>query len=114
MGDIGRFGADPSGLDGVTQLETTEATDGDGRTLTESRGHSQYLHDGTTSQHNMAAIAAGHQDQVVEDDGQGFWGGLRDDASDGFEDAKEEVGRTLREEYEEKKEWAGKVKDWIT
>lgn len=114
VGDIGRFGADPSGLDGVTQLETTEATDGDGRTLTESRGHSQYLHDGTTSQHNMAAIAAGHQDQVVEDDGQGFWGGLRDDASDGFEDAKEEVGRTLREEYEEKKEWAGKVKDWIT
>ncbi|MDT0214185.1 alpha/beta hydrolase [Rothia sp. ARF10] len=114
VGDIGRFGADPSGLDGVTQLETTEATDADGRTLTESRGHSQYLHDGTTSQHNMAAIAAGHEEQVVEDDGQGFWGGLRDDASDALDDAKEEVGRTLREEYEEKKEWAGRLKDWIT
>lgn len=54
VADLGAFGPDPSGLDGVTAL----ATDGVG-TLRPSEGHSGYLDVGTVGQEGTAAVVAG-------------------------------------------------------
>lgn len=113
VGDLGRFGSDPSGLDGVKHVETSDAEDPDGNHLESNQGHSQYLHEGTTTQYNIAQIATDHEEGVIEDDGQGTFDSFIDDLSDDFDNEKDQTLDTLKEEYEEKKRWAGKAKDWL-
>jgi Alpha/beta hydrolase len=52
VADLGRFGIDPSHLEGLGGLSAHETTLPDGRALTESTGHSQYLRERSTSQYN--------------------------------------------------------------
>ncbi len=76
VGDIGmtgRFGADPSGMDGMRHLETRASTAPDGTVLAGVTGHSAYLEDGSTSQYNLAEIVAGHPERVIEGNDVGFW-----------------------------------------
>lgn len=108
VGDLGRFGPDPSGLDGMKHLETSDAKDADGNDLSRNRGHGEYLDDGTTSQYSIAEIAAGHEDKSIEDDGQGPIDSFLDDLSDEYESGKDDLKTTLKEEYEEKKGWIKK------
>ncbi|ACQ81527.1 protein of unknown function DUF1023 [Beutenbergia cavernae DSM 12333] len=74
VADLGRFGIDPSHLEGVRGLSAEEAalTGDDGCTLySESTGHSGYLDASSTSQHNLAAVVGGAGDRLVYDDGRG-------------------------------------------
>jgi hypothetical protein len=64
------FGIDPSYMDGMTGLSAKDA-DLDGEQFDASGGHSEYLNDDTTSQHNMAAVISGNNDRLVYDDGRG-------------------------------------------
>lgn len=64
VGDLGRFGRDPSALDELGHLETGDATV-DGRRYEGVSGHSSYLADRSTSQYNMAAVVAGHPEDAV-------------------------------------------------
>ncbi len=62
--NIAHFGDDPSSLNGVTMLSSArEIIDGEERSR--SRGHSAYLHDGTTSQYDIAAVVAGVPGRAV-------------------------------------------------
>ncbi|MBU5423097.1 alpha/beta hydrolase family protein [Cellulomonas hominis] len=70
VADLGHFGVDPSHVDGITGLSAREAVL-DGTTYRESTGHSQYLSQDTTSQHNIAAVVAGAPDRMVLDAGRG-------------------------------------------
>jgi uncharacterized protein YukE len=77
VGDVGRFGVDPSHLSGMqhpSARETTVVDPGSGvvRHLTESTGHSEYLLDGSTSQYNMSVVVASMPDRRVFDPGKGF------------------------------------------
>jgi Alpha/beta hydrolase len=65
VGDLRRFGHDPSTMPGMNQLETGAATDPDGRPLAAVAGHTSYLNDQTTSQYNLAAVVAGHPEDVI-------------------------------------------------
>jgi hypothetical protein len=68
VADLGAFGADPSGLTGVTNLETRPSVTPDGRPLAGSINHSQYFDDGdrrTVSAYNMATIVAGVPQRAV-------------------------------------------------
>jgi hypothetical protein len=65
VGDLGRFGTDPSALDGMRHLETGAKTI-DGTDYAGITQHSNYLHDHTTSQYNMAKVVSGHADQAVQ------------------------------------------------
>lgn len=103
VGDVGRFGGDLTHLDGVNHLETDAETTPDGRPLARSSGHSEYLDDGTTSQHSMAAVASGHPEQAIEGhdpNKQDLWGQVK---TDGYETAVEVRDKTV--------EIAGDVKD---
>lgn len=62
VADSGWFGTDPSRLDGMQHLSTDGHSDPD---LTGVRGHTSYLDDGSTSQHNLAAVGAGRPDLVI-------------------------------------------------
>ena len=70
VADLAQFGIDPTWLDDVEGLSAKE-TEIDGESYGESVGHSEYLEDGTTSQHNMAVTVAGMPDRQVSDDGRG-------------------------------------------
>jgi len=70
VADLAQFGIDPTWLDDVEGLSAKE-TEIDGESYGESVGHSEYLADGTTSQHNMAVTVAGMPDRQVSDDGRG-------------------------------------------
>jgi hypothetical protein len=70
LGGTASFGIDPSHLDGMVGL-SAEESEIDGQTFAESTGHSAYLNDETTSQHNMAVTVAGIPDRMVEDGGHG-------------------------------------------
>jgi hypothetical protein len=70
VADLARFGLDPTWMPDVEGLSAQEA-EIDGRTYSESTGHSAYLDDGSTSQHNMAVTIAGLDDRRVGDDGRG-------------------------------------------
>ncbi|WP_158372630.1 alpha/beta hydrolase [Cellulosimicrobium cellulans] len=70
VADLGNFGIDPTYIDGITGLSAREATV-DGTAYGESTGHSAYLSDDTTSQHNIAAVVAGAPDRMVLDGGRG-------------------------------------------
>ena len=71
VADLGQFGIDPSHLDGVRGL-SAEAEEIGGTRYAESLGHSEYLRNDTTSQHNIASIVGGSPDQIVEDGGKGI------------------------------------------
>ena len=66
VGDLGRFGTDPSGLEGIAHLETGDAASGDGRSWEGVTGHSDYLQDGSTSQYSMAQVVGGHPEDAIE------------------------------------------------
>ena len=70
VADLAQFGIDPTWFDDVEGLSAKE-TEIDGESYGESVGHSEYLEDGTTSQHNMAVTIAGMPDRQVSDDGRG-------------------------------------------
>jgi hypothetical protein len=70
VADLAAFGLDPTWLDGVDGLSAKDS-EVDGEQLRESTGHSEYLDDGTTSQHNIAVTVAGLPDRQVHDDGRG-------------------------------------------
>lgn len=74
VGDLGRFGRDPSALDGIGHLQTGDASV-DGRDYAGVSGHSSYLEAESTSQYNMATVVAGHPENAVE----GNTVGLTDD-----------------------------------
>ncbi|MGL4177387.1 MAG: alpha/beta hydrolase, partial [Dermatophilaceae bacterium] len=65
VADAGRFGADPSDVEGLTQLETRAASTPGGERLAGVTGHSEYLQGRSTSQHNLAAIIAGHPEAAI-------------------------------------------------
>ncbi|MBO1751412.1 hypothetical protein J4G33_06305 [Actinotalea sp. BY-33] len=67
VADLGRFGGDPSRMDGLRSLSTDESQM-DGATLNRSTGHSAYLTQDTTSQHNIAAVVVGAEDRMIEVD----------------------------------------------
>ncbi len=56
---LGRFGADPGRLPGARQLSVAAHVLPDGSPGTVARGHEEYLVPGSTSQWNLAAVAAG-------------------------------------------------------
>lgn len=69
VADLGRFGGDPTTIEGMRHLSTSEAVTADGRKLEQSTGHSsinEYLRPGTTSQYNIAAQVAGLPERAVE------------------------------------------------
>ena len=70
VADLAAFGLDPTWLDGVDGL-SAEESDIDGQHFEESIGHSEYFHDGSTSQYNLAVTVAGQPERQVHDDGRG-------------------------------------------
>ncbi len=77
VGDLGRFGIDPSHLKGVEHASAKESTvvdpmNGEIRHFTGVTGHTSYLVDKSTSQYNMSVVVAGLPDRRVYDDGMGL------------------------------------------
>jgi hypothetical protein len=66
VGDLSRFGSDPTELEGMRHLDTRDAVAHDGRELLESVGHSEYMDKQTTSLYNMAAVSSGHPEYLIE------------------------------------------------
>ncbi|EAQ00278.1 hypothetical protein JNB_08904 [Janibacter sp. HTCC2649] len=73
VGDLARFGSDPTGLDGMQHLQTGEATSADGRSWEGVSGHSSYLQDGSTSQYSMAQIVGGNPQGAIEGQNVGWF-----------------------------------------
>ncbi|MGY1814925.1 alpha/beta hydrolase [Blastococcus sp. SYSU D00820] len=73
VADAGHFGTDPNLLPGQVPLSARETVLPDGRRLTESVGHSEYVRPGTTSQYNIAVVVGGMPDRQVV--GTGFGAG---------------------------------------
>lgn len=71
VGDLGRFGRDPSALDELGHLETGDAVV-DGREYAGVTGHSRYLEEESTSLYSMAAVVAGHPQDAVEGNNVGI------------------------------------------
>ncbi|GAA0513742.1 alpha/beta hydrolase [Saccharopolyspora subtropica] len=71
VADLGRFGGDPSHLDGMVGLSAKDASVG-GRTLNGVQGHGSYFAPNSTSQYNMSVVVAGVPDRAVKDDGLGI------------------------------------------
>jgi hypothetical protein len=77
VGDLGRFGIDPSHLSGIEHASAKESTvvdpaTGEIRHFAEVTGHSSYLLDNSTSQYNMSVVVAGVADRRVYDRGEGI------------------------------------------
>ena len=77
VGDLGRFGIDPSHIDGIEHASAKESTvvdpmTGETRHFTEVTGHSSYLLDDSTSQYNMSVVVAGVPQRRVYDRGEGI------------------------------------------
>ncbi|WP_067434748.1 hypothetical protein [Nocardioides jensenii] len=66
VGDSGLFGRDPTFLDGMRHLSTAESSTWG---TSGGHGHSSCFDDGSTSQHNLAGVASGHPEVVVDDRG---------------------------------------------
>ncbi|MGP4019240.1 alpha/beta hydrolase [Saccharopolyspora sp. 5N708] len=71
VADLGRFGGDPSHLDGMTGLSARDATVGDHK-FNGVEGHGGYFTPESTSQYNMSVVVAGLPDRAIKDDGRGF------------------------------------------
>lgn len=74
VGDLGRFGTDPSllaGIDHPSALESTvtDPLTGKVRHFNGVTGHLDYLKDDSTSQYNMSVVVAGLPDREVRSDG---------------------------------------------
>lgn len=66
VGDLARFHGDPDMIRGIDRL-STGSSEVDGQELSRSGGHSEYLVNHSTSQHNMAVIATGSDhDRLVQ------------------------------------------------
>lgn len=66
VGDLARFHGDPDMIRGLDRL-STGSSEVDGQELSRSGGHSEYLVNHSTSQHNMAVIATGSDhDRLVQ------------------------------------------------
>jgi hypothetical protein len=65
VADLGAFGADPSGLAGMTRLSSDSVTLPDGVWGDGSTGHSSYLAVGSTAAWNIAAVVVGRQRLTV-------------------------------------------------
>ncbi len=63
VADSGFFGPDPTHLEGVRQLDTAAHDD---LGLGEVTGHTSYFTDASTSQHNLAAVATGQHDLLID------------------------------------------------
>lgn len=72
VGDLARFGTDPTDLEGLRHLQTGDATAPDSRQLDGVTGHTSYLNDQSTSQYNLAALAAGYPADVIEGKNVGY------------------------------------------
>ncbi|GAA3546199.1 alpha/beta hydrolase [Amycolatopsis ultiminotia] len=59
------FGVSPYDMSGIDRVSTGDAIAADGTPLHATHTHGQYLDDGSTSQYNMAAVAAGRPDMRV-------------------------------------------------
>lgn len=92
VADLGRFGADPNQLDGLTDLSSGAARTPDGRELTEVTGHTNYLAPDSTSQYNISMVAAGVDDRAIEGENTG----LGDHAREFLDDAADVVGGAAR------------------
>lgn len=67
-GELMPFGGNPARLDGVTVGETGDAIDPQtGMSLEGVTGHSAYLQEGSTSQHNIASVIAGYEEGFIND-----------------------------------------------
>lgn len=77
VADFATFGDDPNHLDGVHDLSTARSVV-DGVERAESVGHSEYLHDRTTSQYGISAVVAGLPDLVPRGESSGAGDVLRD------------------------------------
>lgn len=71
VGDLGRFGIDPSHMDGMRHGSANGADLPGGRHGAEITGHSSYLHDQTTSQYNMSVIVGGMPEHTIRDNVRG-------------------------------------------
>ena len=72
IGGAGPLGPDPTWIDGIQGLSTQESTI-DGDVHQGVTGHSDYLQQGSTSQHNMGVIVSGaDRDRLVTGDAHGF------------------------------------------
>jgi hypothetical protein len=68
VANFNRFGRDPDLMEGMTRLDAAgDRTSHDGRDLTRSGGHTNYLVDGSSGQYNLAAVVAGEQDKLLID-----------------------------------------------
>lgn len=67
VADLGFFGDDPNFLKEIVTLST-----GPSHVGTEVSGHANYLAEGSTSQHNIAAVVSGHTDVLVRGMVPGF------------------------------------------
>ncbi|MDA3646165.1 alpha/beta hydrolase family protein [Saccharopolyspora indica] len=119
VADLGRFGTDPTHMDGFTDLSTAKSDQG-----AEVTGHSDYLNPDTTSQHNIAAVVAGVPENAVE----GSTDGVGDKISYGTHKTREGVEAVQEwgsERWSDAKElgsdaWSGvkdagsKVKDFFS
>lgn len=76
VGDLGRFGIDPSHMDGIVHASAKESTvvdpeTGETRHFKEVTGHGSYLIDDSTSQYNISVVVAGVPERRVSDRGVG-------------------------------------------
>lgn len=72
LGTNGPLGMDPTWVNGIEGLSTHQ-TEIDGATHSEVTGHSDYLNQDSTSQHNIGVIVSGSdRDRLVHDDGRGL------------------------------------------
>lgn len=77
VADLAAFGPDPNRLAGVTALSAAhEILDRVERA--ESLGHSEYLHESTSSQYGIAAVVAGSAERAPRGDGAGGGDVVRD------------------------------------
>ncbi|MGC5627490.1 alpha/beta hydrolase [Georgenia sp. Z1344] len=73
IADLGRFGPDPTGVDGLTHLSTYEGQTAYGEHRDGTTGHSSVFDDGSMAQHNTGLVVAGLEEHVVSERAHEFW-----------------------------------------
>jgi hypothetical protein len=72
VGDLGRFGRDPTDVPGMRHGSSAETSLPDGRHLSGVTGHTSYLQDGSTSQYNTSVIVGGMPERMVRGGNRGI------------------------------------------